>query len=170
MTPAGGVGGSALGVLEASGLGQAMRQWLWLYPAVETVHIVGIGLLFGSIAVLDLRLLGFSRSLPVKRLAHHVLPWTAASFLLIVPSGLMMFTAHAGDFISSPVFVVKMCLIMAAGVNAALFHAIVFRTADVWDSNEMRHLPPPPSARVSAAISLAIWVCVIACGRLLAYF
>ena len=62
--------GGALGALEASGLGQAMRQWLWLYPAVETVHLVGIGLLFGSIAVLDLRLLGFSQKhLRCKELA-----------------------------------------------------------------------------------------------------
>jgi hypothetical protein len=165
MTPAG-----PLGALEASGLGQAMRQWLWLYPAVEIVHIAGIGLLFGSIVVLDLRLLGLSRSIPVTSLARHVLPWTAASFLLIVPSGLMMFTAHASDFIASPVFVVKMCLIMAAGLNAALFHAIVFPSVGVWDAEEMRKLPPPPSARFSAAASLLIWVCVIACGRLLAYF
>ena len=159
-----------IGALEASGLGQAMRQWLWLYPAVETVHIVGIALLFGSIAVLDLRLLGLGHRIPVRALAKHVLPWTAASFLLIVPSGLMMFTAHASDFISSPVFVLKMCLIMAAGLNAALFHTIVFPSVQVWDSEEMRKLGPPPSARISAAVSLAIWVCVIACGRLLAYF
>ena len=162
--------GGALGALEASGLGQAMRQWLWLYPSVETVHIVGIGLLFGSIAVLDLRLLGLSRSIPVRTLARHVLPWTAASFLLIVPSGLLMFTAHASEFIESPVFVLKMCLIMAAGLNAALFHTMVFRTADIWDAEDMRKLPPPPSARVSAALSLLIWISVIACGRLLAYF
>ena len=159
-----------IGALEASGLGQAMRQWLWLYPAVETVHIVGIALLFGSIAVLDLRQLGVGRSIPARRLARHILPWTAASFLLIVPSGLMMFTAHASDFISSPVFVLKMCLIMAAGLNAALFHTIVFPSVEVWDSEEMRKLGPPPSARFSAAVSLAIWICVIACGRLLAYF
>jgi len=162
--------GGALGALEASGLGQAMRQWLWLYPSVETVHIVGIGLLFGSIAVLDLRLLGLSRTISVRTLAKHVLPWTAASFLLIVPSGLMMFTAHATECIDSPVFVLKMCLIMAAGLNAALFHTMVSRTADVWDAEDMRKLPPPPSARVSAALSLALWVGVIACGRLLAYF
>lgn len=167
MTPA---PTGVLGALEASGLGQAMRQWLWLYPSVETVHIVGIGLLFGSIAVLDLRLLGLSRSIPVKRLAAHVLPWTAGSFLLIVPSGLLMFTAHASEFIDSPVFILKMCLIMSAGLNAALFHGLVFRTADVWDSSEMRDLPPPPSARISAAISLLVWISVIACGRLLAYF
>ena len=162
--------GGALGALEASGLGQAMRQWLWLYPAVETVHIVGIGLLFGSIAILDLRLLGLSRSIPARRLARHVLPWTAASFLLIVPSGFMMFTAHATEFIESPVFVLKMLLILAAGLNAALFHTITFRTADVWDSGEMRKLPPPPSARLAGGLSLAIWISVIACGRLLAYF
>ena len=166
MTPAAG----PLGALEASGIGQAMREWLWLYPAVEIVHIVGIALLFGSIAVLDFRLLGFSRTIPVWRLARHVLPWTAGSFVLILPSGLLMFIAHASDFITSPVFVLKMCLILAAGVNAALFHAVVLRTTDVWDSNEMRDLPPPPSARVSAAASLAIWIAVLACGRLLAYF
>ncbi len=167
MTPA---PSGALGALEASGLGQAMRQWLWLYPTVETVHLVGIGLLFGSIAVFDLRLLGFSRGIPVKRLARHVLPWSAAAFVLIIPSGLLMFTAHASDFIDSEVFILKMLLIMAAGLNAALFHTITFRTADVWDSDEMRKLPPPPSARLAGGLSLVLWISVIACGRLLAYF
>src|SRR5688572_21016826 len=117
--------GGALGALEGSALGQAMRQWLWLYPSVEIVHIVGIGLLFGSIAILDLRLLGVTRAIPVRLLARHVLPWTAASFLLIVPSGFLMFTAHASEFVSSPVFLLKMGLIFAAGLNAALFHAVV---------------------------------------------
>jgi hypothetical protein len=126
--------GGAFGALEASGLGQAMRQWLWLYPSVEIVHIVGIGLLFGSIVVFDLRLLGLARDIPVKRLARHVLPWSAGSFLLIVLSGLLMFTAHATEFIDSEVFVIKMLLIMAAGLNAALFHTITFRTAYFWDS------------------------------------
>jgi hypothetical protein len=166
MSPAGG----PLGALEGSGLGRAMREWLWLYPSVEVVHIVGIGLLVGSIAVMDFRLLGFSRSISARRLAAHVLPWTAASFLLILPSGLLMFTAHASEFVQSGVFVLKMMLILAAGLNAALFHAITFRTADIWDSDEMRKLPPPPSARASAAVSLLLWIAVIACGRLLAYF
>ena len=159
-----------MGAIEASSLAVAMRQWLCLYPSVEIVHIAGIGLLFGSIAVFDLRLLGLSKSIPVRALANHVLPWTAASFVLIVPSGLMMFTAHASDFIQSGVFVLKMGLILAAGLNAALFHTITFRTADVWDSEEMRKLPPPPSARLAGALSLLLWILVIACGRLLAYF
>jgi hypothetical protein len=161
---------SPIGALEASSLGQAMRQWLWLYPSVETAHIVGIGLLFGSIAVLDLRLLGFSRKIGVKALARHVLPWTAASFTLIVPSGLLMFTAHASELIQSPVFALKMGLILGAGLNAVLFHTIVFPSVEVWDSEEMRKLAPPPSVRISAVLSVLIWIGVIACGRLLAYF
>lgn len=162
MTP----GASPLGALEASGLGRAMREWLWLYPAVEIVHIVGIALLFGSIAVLDLRLLGVSRGVSAKRLAAHVLPWTIGAFVLIVPSGLAMFTAHAADFIASGVFALKMGLILLAAVNAAVFHMGVFRTVGSWDSEAA----PPAAARAAAAVSLSLWVAVIACGRLLAYF
>lgn len=154
-----------MGLIEASAIGVAMRQSLWLYPIVEIVHLAGIALLFGSIAILDLRLLGFSRDVPLRRLAAHILPWTAASFLLIVPSGLAMFIAHAGDFIASPVFVLKMSLILAAGVNAALFHAGAMRGASDWDVNRA----PPRAARVAGALSLLLWVAVIACGRLLAY-
>jgi len=154
-----------MGAVEMSALGVAMRQSLWLYPIVEIVHLTGIALLVGSIAMLDLRLLGLSSSVPVRRLASHILPWTAASFLLIVPSGLSMFVAHAGDFIASPVFVLKICLILAAGVNAAVFHAGVFRGAAEWDVNRT----PPAAARLSAALSLLLWISVIACGRLLAY-
>ena len=154
-----------MGAIEMSALGVAMRQSLWLYPIVEIVHLTGIALLVGSIAMLDLRLLGLSRSVPVRRLASHILPWTAASFVLIVPSGLSMFVAHAGDFIASPVFVLKVCLILAGGVNAAVFHAGVFRGAADWDVNRA----PPAAARIAAALSLALWVSVIACGRLLAY-
>ena len=156
---------TAMGAIEASALGQAMRQWLWLYPAVETAHIAGIAVLVGSIAVLDLRLLGFSRALPVRKLAAHVLPWSIGGFALIVPSGLAMFVAHAGDFIANPVFALKVCLILAAGANAAVFHAGVFRGAAQWDVEAM----PPLAARLAAALSLLLWLSVIACGRLLAY-
>lgn len=156
---------TAMGAIEASALGEAMRKSLWLFPTVETIHIVGIALLVGSIAVLDLRLLGFSRSISVRRLAAHVLPWTIASFLLIVPSGFAMFAAHSGDYISNNTFVLKICLILAAGVNAAVFHAGVFRGAASWDVN----VAPPFAARASAALSLLLWVSVIACGRFLAY-
>lgn len=154
-----------MGAIEMSALGVAMRQSFWLYPAVEVVHLLGIALLVGSIAVLDLRLLGLARAISVRRLAWHVLPLSVASFALIVPSGLMLFVAHAGDLLGNPVFALKICLILAAGTNAAVFHAAVFRGAGSWDVDTM----PPPPARACAALSLLIWVSVIACGRLLAY-
>ena len=157
---------TAMGAIEASALGQAMRQWLWLYPIVEIVHIAGIALLVGSIVILDLRLLGVSRSLPVRRLAAHILPWSLASFVLIVPSGLAMFVAHASDLMGNAVFPLKICLILLAGANAGIFHAGAFRRAAQWDVDVM----PPVAARVAATVSLLLWFSVIACGRLLAYF
>ena len=154
-----------VGAIEASALAVAMRQSLWLYPIVEIVHLAGIALLFGSIAMLDLRLLGLSRRIPVRRLAAHILPFTAGAFVLIVPSGLMMFIAHASDFIQNEVFALKIGLILAAGANAAVFHAGAFRTAAAWDADIM----PPLAARLAGGLSLLLWLSVIACGRLLAY-
>lgn len=155
----------AIALIEGTAFAVAMRESLWLYPIVEIVHLAGIALLFGSIAVLDLRLLGLARDLPLRRLAAHVLPWTAAAFLLIVPSGLAMFAAHASEFIASPLFALKMLLIFAAGINAAVFHAGAMRGAADWDVGRV----PPRAARLAGALSLLLWLAVIACGRLLAY-
>ena len=101
------IAGPALLVwIESSGFAQAMREWLWLYPAIEIAHITGIVLLVGAAAMFDLRLLGVSATLPVSQLAHHLLPWSAAGFALLVITGLMMFSAHATEFWSNPVFLI----------------------------------------------------------------
>ena len=136
--------------------------------ALAAVHLLGAALLFGSLAVLDLRLLGLSRAIPVRTLARHVLPWSGLAFIVIVPTGIGLFLAHAQQFIASPLFALKMVLILAAVVNAGILHAVTLRTADVWDSQEMRNLRPPPSARIAGALSLVLWAAVIVCGRLLA--
>lgn len=149
-----------LGGLEASAFGQAVRDW---FPFVKGVHLAGIALLLGTIAVVDLRLLGLLRNRSVKRLAGKLLPWTAGSFLLIVPSGLAMFVGYAGDLIASPVFALKICLILCAGVNAAVFHAGAFRGAASWDVG----VGPPAAARAAGAVSLALWASVVTCGLLL---
>jgi hypothetical protein len=113
----------------------------------------------------DMRVLGFARTLPVKALGRHLLPWSVASLGLIVPAGLMMFSAHPHDFAGSAVFQLKLMLIGAAGLNAALFHMGSYRTVAAWNVGK----PAPALARVHAAASLAIWIAVICCGRLLAY-
>ena len=163
MTPSPATG--IIGAIEHSPLAAAMRGDLWLYPIVEIFHIFGFVVLVGSVVMFDLRLLGLSRNLSVRALARHLLPWSVAALLVIVPTGLMMFSAHAGEFVDNPAFVLKMTLLLVAGTNAAAFHAGVFRTADNWD----REVAAPPGARLHALASIAIWLGVISCGRLLAY-
>jgi hypothetical protein len=151
--------------LESSAVAVAMRQWQWLYPAVEIVHIAGIATLVGGALMFDLRLLGLSRGLPVAALAAHLLPWSRVGLGLVAMSGVLMFTAHATEWAENPAFRVKMLLIVAAGLNAWAFHRWPFRGVARWD----REVVAPPRARLAAIASIALWLSVIACGRLLAY-
>ena len=151
--------------LDGGALGHLMRSARWLYPAVEIVHITGFVVLVGSVLMFDLRLLGLSKQLPLTLMARHLLRWSLASLLLVVPAGLLMFSAHPQDFIANRVFLLKLALIMAAGVNAAVFHMGVWQTVAGWDAGRAA----PASARVQAGVSIVLWISVIACGRLLAY-
>ena len=151
--------------LESSAVAVAMRQWLWLYPAVEVLHIAGIAALVGGAVMFDLRLLGVSRGLPVAALAAHLLTWSRVGLGLMAVSGGLMFTAHATEWAENPAFRVKMLLIIAAGLNAWAFHRWPFRSVARWD----REVPTPSRARVAAVLSIALWLSVITCGRLLAY-
>ena len=164
MTSGGAVGWT--GWLEATAAATAMRQWLWLYPVVEILHIIGFVILVGSAAMFDLRLLGLSRQLPVTGMERHLLPWARASLLVIVPTGGLMFVAHATEFAGNPAFRLKLLLLVLAGLNAAAFHLRPFRQVAGWD----RGAPAPWPARLAACASLTLWTGVIACGRLLAYF
>jgi hypothetical protein len=159
------VGPAWLVWLETTALAQAMRQWLWLYPTVEIVHIGGIVLLVGAAAMFDLRLLGLSRRLPVADMARHLLPWARLGLGVMALSGTTMFAAHATEFATNPAFRLKLGLITLACLNAAVFHRWPFRAVSAWnvDAN------PPLAARCAAVLSLALWTGVIACGRLLAY-
>ena len=154
-----------IAALESAPIAVAMRHELWLYPIVEIVHIMGFVVLVGSIVVLDLRLLGLSRSLSARNLTRHVLPWSLAALTLIVPTGLLMFMAHASDFIDNRAFQLKLALILLAGINAATFHVGAYRRYSQWDTG----VSPPAGVKAHAAASLMIWGGVLACGRLLAY-
>lgn len=155
---------SALHTVEATGLGRYMREALWAYPLAEVVHIAGLALLFGSIVVVDLRLLGFGRRIPASALVSFAVPWSVAGFVLAACSGLLMFTAHATEFLVQPVFLLKMGLILAGGVNAALLHRGPLRAlARAPDE------APATRARIAAGASIVLWLGVITCGRLLAY-
>jgi hypothetical protein len=151
--------------VESSGLGRFMRESLWAYPAAETLHIIGIAALYGSLLVVELRLLGLGRKVPVASLARLALPWSIAGFALAAAMGVCMFSAHAAEFLDQRVFMLKMGLILAAGVNAAVFHTGPFTAVARWNIDA----EPPASARIAAAVSIVLWTSVIVCGRLLAY-
>jgi hypothetical protein len=151
--------------LAATPIAQAMRGYPWLYPIVEICHIFGFAVLVGAVASFDLRLLGCGRALPLPALAAHLLPWAVGSLLLIVPAGLLMFSTQPRDFLANPAFQLKMTLLLAAGLNATAFHVGIWRRAASWSVD----VKPPWLARVHALLSLALWLGVIACGRLLAY-
>jgi hypothetical protein len=152
--------------LETSGMAVAMRQWAWLYPIVEIVHIVGFVVLVGSALMFDTRLLGRSTAVAVSALERHLLPWARWSLLLVVPTGALMFSAHATEMAENPALRLKLILIAAAFLNAAVFHRWPFRTVGDWDTE----VSGPGAARAAGVLSIVLWIAVIACGRLLAYF
>ncbi|MGH2426091.1 MAG: DUF6644 family protein [bacterium] len=143
-----------------------MRTSIWLYPIVEIVHIFGIVFLAGSAFMFDLRLLGLSRHLRVTDMARHLLPRARLGLAIVVPSGLLMFVAHATDWGTSPVFRVKLALITMAILNTFVFHGRTVKSIRHWD----QHQPVPIGGKLAAGVSLALWTATIAAGRLLAYF
>jgi hypothetical protein len=151
--------------IEALPLARMMRESLWAYPIVETIHIVGFAILVGSVIMFDLRVLGLSKQVSVRALARHLLPWSWASLALVVPTGFLMFLAHATDFLGNGSFKLKMALLMAAGINTVIFHTGPYQSVGAWDTG----VAAPFSAQASVAASIAIWISIIACGRLLAY-
>lgn len=156
-------GTTLLTMLETSAVGAAMRGSTWLYPIVEIVHIVWFSVLAGSVAMFDLRVLGFGRSVPVLAAGRMLLPWSVLSMVVIVPAGLLLFSAHPHELSNNRVFQLKLILIALAGLNALSFHLGVYRKASTW------HAAAPALARLHAAASLGLWISVISCGRLLAY-
>lgn len=147
--------------VEALPLARLMRESLWAYGFVETVHIVGFAILVGSVVTFDLRVLGFSRDISVRALSRHVLPWSLGALLLIVPTGLLLFTAHAAELLGSRAFQLKMLLLLAAGINAVIFRTGPYAGVKDWDTG----VQAPASARVLVALSIVIWISIIACGR-----
>jgi hypothetical protein len=148
--------------LETGDVGVAVRQSPWMFPAIETVHVIALSLVVGSIAVLDLRLLDHSwRSRAVTELTLDVLPWTWASFAVAGASGFLMFCSAAHKYAGDVSFRLKMLLLLLAGVNMLVFHLFTYRGVQAWD----RGTPTPPAAKIAGGLSLLFWIGVVACGR-----
>ncbi len=160
------VGPAFLVYLETSGLATLMRQSLWLYPIVEIAHILGFVTLVGSVAMFDLRLLGFSRSLPVSRAG-------AAPVALVAGEPAARRAIRPHDVLGACHRIRGQHGVSREDAAArqpprpmrSWFHRTSFRSVADWNTG----VPPPLASRVAAGVSLALWIGVISCGRLIAY-
>lgn len=142
-----------------------VKESTWVYPLLETAHVIGLGLLFGAIAMMDIRLLGASRFLPVKALGRHLLPAAWVGFSINAVSGALLFVSDAAEFAANTAFRWKMVFILLAGLNALFFHRWIYAGAGNWNEGSR----PPVTARAAAGLSLILWLAVITAGRMIAY-
>jgi hypothetical protein len=140
----------------------AIRETTWLFPSIETAHVLALTLLVGTIAIFDLRLLGWtSQRRAVTHLAKEVLPWTWGSFVVAVVSGALLFVSKAVHYYGNVAFRIKIGFLLLAGLNVLLFETVVFRSVARWD----RTIPTPAAARRAGALSLVFWIGVVVAGR-----
>ena len=148
--------------LQNTGVAQFIAGSEWAFPTIETVHVLFLALVVGTIAIVDLRLLGLaSVHRPVSRLLEEVLPLTWFSFLMALISGFLLFTSKATEYVANWPFRLKMVLLLLAGLNMAVFHFVSYRDVKAWDDART----PPRAARLAGGLSLAFWIGVVFFGR-----
>ena len=152
--------------LEQTMVGAGVRESLWLFPVIETLHLLGMAALVGTIAVFDFRLLGWM--LPrqrVSELARRLLPWSWAGFAVQVVTGALLFTSEAVKVYSNPAFRLKMLLILLAGVHALIFHGTIYRDVATRDDSAVL----PWRAKVAGFVSILLWIGIVAAGRFIGF-
>jgi hypothetical protein len=142
----------------------ALRSGRWSYAAVNGMHIVGIALLFGAIVPLDLRLMGCWRSVRIGTLSRVLVPVAAIGLVLAIAAGLLLFSVRAVQYAGTAVFQIKLALILCAVANALLL-----RRAVEWEIAQDTVRVAPPRLRLAGALSITLWLAVIACGRTIAF-
>ena len=149
--------------LEASAVGHWMRGSDWAYPVVNLLHLLGLVLLVGSMMLLDLRLLGARRLFPLAEVSATLTPFAVAGLLVLLPTGVLLFSADAGPLLDNRLMQAKLLLIVLGSVNALLFRQLWNHRLADWDWQ------PPTAGRLQALGSLLCWVLVASLGRLIAY-
>ena|SRR5439155_4488994 len=152
----------ALQWLQATAVAKAIGENEVLFPWIESVHVLAIVLVVGTISIVDLRLIGVaSLDRAVSRLMRDVLPYTWGAFAVAAVSGALLFSSNATVYAHNFFFQGKLVLLVAAGVNMAVFHLTGVRDIERWGANRQT----PPAAKAAGAVSLLVWVAVIVFGR-----
>jgi len=143
----------------------ALRASRWSYASVNAAHIVGIALLFGAIVPLDLRLMGWRRAVPISTMARVLLPVAITGLVLAIAAGLLLFSIRAVEYAATTLFQLKMALVAGGIGNALLLH----RAAHWAGQQSASGALPPPRQRAAGALSIALWLSVIVCGRMIGF-
>ncbi|MDT8429476.1 MAG: DUF6644 family protein [Pseudomonadales bacterium] len=134
----------------------------WWFPLLESLHVISITLLVGSILMVDLRLLGVAAlSYAVSKMVRELVPWTLLAFIVAVITGLGLFITRASAHMANPAFQWKLGLLALAGLNMAFFHFRSYRQVSLWDGSSTI----PWQARLAGAMSLLLWSAVMLSGR-----
>jgi hypothetical protein len=148
--------------VQATPLAVFIHKNAWAFTAIEVVHVFAISLVIGTIAIVDLRLLGLaSTKRPFAELARQVLPLTWIAFALAAMAGSLLFISRATAYLVSTTFQIKMAVIVLAGINMLIFELITVRSVQKWNLDPK----PPLPARLAGGVSLACWVLVVVFGR-----
>lgn len=143
-------------------LSEAIAVGAWWFPLLEAIHVIAVALVVGAIATLDLRLIYVSsRERSVSLMSAEVLPWVWGAFVLASISGGLLFMSAATRYGTNGPFLIKMALLLLAGINMAVFHRLAWRRVHEWDQGR----PPAWEARLAGGLSLVFWLGVVFCGR-----
>jgi hypothetical protein len=151
--------------LESTAVSKAVTHYSWIWPACETLHFVGLALLIGNVGLLDLRMLGVAKRLPVAPLARLV-RWGVLGFVINLLTGIVFFVGAPSQYVNNIAFQYKLLFIALGGANLVVFNVSgVARRVGVLGPGD----DAPAAAKIMAAASLFLWVGVMFWGRMLPF-
>ena len=144
----------------------ALHESIWVYPIIESVHVLTLCLFLGLVVIMDLRLLGVNMlQTRASEVVGRLEPWTLAGFIVMVISGSLLFYAIPVKAYLNIFFRIKLLFLVLAGLNTLVFHLTIFRQMSAWDLDHR----PPWRARLTGALSLLLWAGIVVAGRMIAY-
>lgn len=153
--------------LQNTSLGVGIAESEWWFPTIETLHVISLVTVIGVIAVMDLRLLGVtSGSKSVAAMERDTVPLTWGAFAVAAVTGLLMFVSKAATYMANPYFLWKMGLMALAALNMLIFHRVVSKGVNEW--GQPGHVTPA-AAKIAGLLSLALWMVIPLCGRIVGF-
>ncbi|TIX51561.1 DUF6644 family protein [Alteraurantiacibacter aquimixticola] len=152
--------------IEYSSLGIGIAESLWAFPMIESLHVMALVTVFGTVLIMDLRLIGLaSTNVPVSTMSSDTLKWTWIGFVIAAITGTLLFISKASTYMVNPYFLTKMGLMAAAGLNMLIFHFLTYKSVADWDSSAAL----PKGAKMAGILSIVFWLIIVFCGRAIGF-